>query len=139
MLTSILCMVSRDLEKRREYARNRYYENREYILGMQRIDHKVLYNKYRESLFQFLGSSCVICGFSDKRALEFDHINGGGSAQRKILKNNTGIHRYYAKRAELAKKELQVLCANCNRIKRSENNECKRKRVVGFYPKFSLT
>lgn len=116
-------MPYKDPEKRKQCARNQYYGNKEYMLTIQRSHSNRYYIRNREILFQLLGDKCVICGFSDKRALEFDHINGGGSKQRKILNSSKGIHAYYAERPELAKKELQVLCANCNRIKRCENRE----------------
>ena len=120
-------------QHKRDYNIKYYYEHKEQVLVLQRTNKRAWYVRNRERLFQLLGDKCVICGFSDKRALEFDHINGGGSKQRRILRDsnkymsNKDIHGYYIRRPELAKKELQVLCANCNRIKRCENNECMKK------------
>ena len=36
-----------------------------------------LYRFYRELFFKEFGNKCCRCGFSDKRALQIDHINGG--------------------------------------------------------------
>lgn len=56
------------------------------------------------------------------RALQIDHINGGGIKER-VLYNTKDYHRLVL--ASLENKELkyQLLCANCNWIKRHENQE----------------
>jgi hypothetical protein len=68
-------------------------------------------------VFERLGNKCVRCGFSDLRALQIDHINGGG---RKELEN-TSRYKYHKKLLEISEEELfsnyQILCANCNQIK----------------------
>lgn len=79
-----------------------------------------LWRQLRIEALGKLGNKCVKCGFSDIRALQIDHINGGGcydmrnrsrkNLYRFILNNDvTGI--------------FQLLCANCNWIKRYENDE----------------
>lgn len=79
----------------------------------------------RDRLFLILGNKCIRCGFSDKRALQFDHINGGGRALRRAKKFKHGQQEinFYSSRPDLARQTLQVLCANCNFIKVVENNE----------------
>ena len=79
---------------------------------------------WMDKLFSILGGKiCVHCGFKDKRALCFDHKNGGG---RKDVEKSGG-HRMmvtkYVNDPELAKKDLQVLCHNCNWIKKHLNGE----------------
>lgn len=64
---------------------------------------------------------CVRCGFSDLRALQVDHINGGGQRQRMAFKNKDS---FFISLKRLGFPEgYQVLCANCNWIKRAENGE----------------
>ncbi len=70
----------------------------------------------RANLIDLLGGKCVRCGFSDRRALQFDHKSGGighnrptGWAYTKHLMNAA------------AEDQLQLLCANCNWIKRHES------------------
>lgn len=95
----------RALLKRKNYADNTCYYKRE-----------------RESIIKLLGSICVKCNFSDPRALQIDHINGGGVRELKSL----SYTQYYKKIRESLtnnRKEYQLLCANCNWIKRHENNE----------------
>jgi len=84
--------------------------------------------KIRFQLIEFLGGPiCVHCGFSDIRAIQIDHINGDGSEQLKEFGSNREIMMtYYLKHLDQAKEDLQILCANCNWIKRDENDECKR-------------
>jgi len=84
--------------------------------------------KYRAILFSILGKECIKCGYSDMRALQFDHKEGNGRHDRKTL--GSSLYPYYVKRPELALKTLQVLCANCNYIKRVENDEINSHRRI---------
>jgi hypothetical protein len=79
----------------------------------------------RIALIILLGEKCVKCGFnSDIRALQVDHIKGGGTKEvRDFGGNITKMWKFYLENPELAIKTLQTLCANCNTIKRYENNE----------------
>src|ERR1044072_9403484 len=75
----------------------------------------------RAELIALLGGSCKHCGFSNPLCLQVDHVNGGGNKIRKA-----GGH--YGARAVLrAVREepggYQLLCANCNIIKRMVNGE----------------
>jgi len=78
--------------------------------------------RLRTAVFDILGARCSKCGFSDIRALQIDHINGGGSKQRKV---NGGryIYSLVLRNIEEGKNDYQILCANCNWIKRVINNE----------------
>ena len=87
----------------------------------------------RIKMFDLLGQDkCVRCGFSDKRALQFDHINGGGVKERKSFGRDNNMLCHYLRDPELARKTFQVLCANCNWIKKHDNNEVTKRRI---YPK----
>lgn len=79
----------------------------------------------RLKVLEQYGNCCKRCGFSDPRALELDHVNGGGHSERKRI-GNMGVYR----RALKVPGEYQLLCANCNRIKKAERNET-RSKVVG--------
>lgn len=71
----------------------------------------------RKEARELLGGVCVRCGFSDPRALQIDHIHGGGNQERK--------HNHDSAAARVIRGEVgfQLLCANCNVIKRIENHE----------------
>jgi hypothetical protein len=68
---------------------------------------------------------CVRCGFSDIRALSIDHIYGGGRQHYLELKK-LGMSLYdYLFRYNFPEDGYQVLCLNCQFIKRVENHEAR--------------
>ena len=77
----------------------------------------------RNEIMERLGPKCCKCGFSDKRALQIDHIYGGGRVH--MLSVGFGGRSYYKSILEDPDLEakFQILCANCNWIKRYENKE----------------
>lgn len=75
----------------------------------------------RISALMFLGGRCEHCGFNDARALQFDHINGDGAKHRREM---IGHSSWQSSTAVLKHPEMfQVLCANCNWIKRYDKQE----------------
>lgn len=88
--------------------------------------------RVRKQILAMLGGvRCVTCGFSDWRALQVDHRNGGGNRERpsgstvSIAANVWKFRTMISKDLQAAKKKYQVLCANCNWIKRHEAKECR--------------
>ena len=76
------------------------------------------YVALRARVHEALGHVCARCGFNDKRALQFDHLLGGGRAHHLA---SAGMTAYRDMIREPEK--YQVLCANCNWIKKSEQDE----------------
>jgi hypothetical protein len=74
----------------------------------------------RRDVLEKLGGECSVCGISDYRVLQIDHINGGGSQDRKNIGHN---HTFLKIVLDDDGSKYQLLCANCNWIKRFENNE----------------
>lgn len=76
------------------------------------------------------GVKCAACGFSDWRALQLDHRNGGGNRDRfRGLPLTAGaglwkLRKWMKENLGAAREKYQVLCANCNWIKRHEAGEC---------------
>ncbi len=70
----------------------------------------------RMRLFVLLGGARCRCGFSDVRALQFDHVKGRPGTKRLI---GSGLFRDIERHPD----KYQVLCSNCNWIKRDENGE----------------
>jgi hypothetical protein len=70
--------------------------------------------------FAHLGGVCCRCGFADPRALQIDHVAGDGQGDRRLKRSR--IAWYRAVREDAAGR-FQLLCANCNWIKRWENGE----------------
>ena|SRR3990167_6960303 len=89
------------------------------------LNTKDYYRRKRTATLELLGGKCIRCGFSDYRALQVDHINGGGVKERKTTNSN---YWNFVIRSVLNKEnKFQLLCANCNWIKRFENNEVRKK------------
>ena len=74
--------------------------------------------KLRASVIAFLGGQCVRCGFTDPRALQIAHVEGGGTREKERL-HVGGVQR----RVLTGAPGYQLLCANCNWIKRAERGE----------------
>ena len=79
------------------------------------------YERLRKNILNKYGNKCSSCSFGDWRALQVDHINGGGSTKR--LQENRNWHKFYREVLEDKVGLYQLLCANCNWIKRYENKE----------------
>lgn len=86
------------------------------------------------NLVVLLGGKCVCnsiscwhigqCGLGDLRLLQIDHVNGGGNKERQKKYTSTPVmYRHYLIHPDEARQKLQILCANCNWVKRHENNE----------------
>lgn len=77
--------------------------------------------KIRQEIFSMFGNKCAKCGYdTDDRAFQIDHINGGGSVDRRIYRNSNA---YYKHILDCKGEGYQLLCANCNQIKCYENRE----------------
>ncbi|KKM95042.1 hypothetical protein LCGC14_1192260 [marine sediment metagenome] len=75
----------------------------------------------RVDIIMMLGGACSECGMDDLRCLQIDHVNAGGSKDRQVnsYKAKAMARAWHGAMAG----KYQVLCANCNWIKRYENNE----------------
>lgn len=91
----------------------RYYERKS--AGLPSSDQATKFKA-----IEILGNKCSFCGFDDPRALQIDHKNGGGNAERKVLGHHRKIHRKIVSGDTL---DYQLLCANCNTIKCWEDND----------------
>lgn len=63
------------------------------------------------------------CKIDDERVSQVDHINGGGYQELKRFNTHYTMWNWYRKHPKLAKKRLQILCANCNWVKRMNRRE----------------
>jgi hypothetical protein len=77
--------------------------------------------KLRDAVIAYLGGQCVQCGFANAQALQVDHVNGNGNAHRRMVTNYRTTYRQILRgECEVA---VQLLCANCNWIKRAVRSE----------------
>lgn len=102
------------LEQARESNRNSRRNHPEQERAYFRSHSK----QQRLKAIKFLGKVCIRCGFSDERALQFDH-------KIAILRSRNRPFSTYQIASQILKgsKDFQLLCANCNWIKRMENRE----------------
>ena len=113
-------------EKIKLQSRRSYFKTRERRLEWHRKHHQQM----RIELLHALGDCmCKRCGYSDWRALQIDHINGDGAIERR--KGATMRDSVDRRKEILADKgRYQILCANCNWIKRYENREAREKGPI---------
>jgi hypothetical protein len=100
------------------------------------LSRKYQYNIKME-VFGLLGNKCVNpynqphpnwC--NDVRCLQVDHVNGGGIKEGKMFRSTYSYYRMILEKIKVGSKDYQLLCANCNWIKRYINNENANKRSV---------
>lgn len=121
-------------EYHKMYQRERYKDpefRKNLIIQMRVINNRatdknknIIYNELGGFFCSCKGLDCFHigkCDITDKRCLQLDHINGDGAKRRKITGAGSMTYRFYAKNKHLIKKELQVLCANCNWVKRQKD------------------
>lgn len=73
---------------------------------------------------------CSVCGFEDIRALTIDHIKNNGAEERRKLFGDrlyagTTFYRWLRKN-NYPENGYQILCFNCNIIKKHEHNRCQK-------------
>ena len=105
----------------REYQQFRYYDQLPASRAVSRANAIRGTLELKIECFEKLGGACQHCGFDkDQRALQIDHVHGGGHKERTQLKSANALYRKV-----LADKSdrYQLLCANCNVIKRHVNKE----------------
>ena len=100
--------------------RNKLYSACKECFGEHR---KNTYAIFKQAAYDVLGNKCTTCGFDDIRALQIDHIHGGGNRRKR--ENIEHLEQIYQKIIETKTSEFQLLCANCNYIKRVENLEAR--------------
>lgn len=106
------------LKDKNSIIHKKYYETHKKECSQRMFKNRT---NWKMMVFGKLGGVCCQCGFSDIRALQIDHINGDGNTERKEIGSNSP--KFYKKVLNDDGKDYQLLCANCNWIKRSENNE----------------
>jgi hypothetical protein len=96
----------------------KYHHSEKYLSRKRELTHIL-----RLKILHLLGDKCVKCGFLDWRTLQIDHIKGHGINEFKIFGRGDKYNRHILEKIQSGSKDYQLLCANCNWIKRYENNE----------------
>lgn len=79
---------------------------------------RTLQRLFRRQAVAALGGRCCRCGFSNPLALQLDHVAGGGNY---LGDNQRGATVTRDLAMGRRREEFQLLCANCNWIKRAGN------------------
>lgn len=104
------------------YVKDPVKQRQYYDTKKQSGYYRDLLGLWKKKAFNKLGNRCLHCGFTDPRALQIDHIYNDGYLERKLLKGSSSVGRY--KRVlEDVDGRYQLLCANCNWIKRMNREE----------------
>jgi hypothetical protein len=116
--------ASREKHKEERYRKHHLW----YILNKESLSKaKSLQRLMLIDLLSFGRFMCASCSYDgDIRALCLDHKNGDGYIDRsgERFNNSYKMIRYYLAHPDEAFEKLQVLCYNCNWIKKLESKEC---------------
>jgi hypothetical protein len=117
------CTLASNRRSWTKYKEQRIKRHKKWEENNKEYRRKFVNDKYRKNkdiVIEAYGGRCQKCGYSDKRALCVDHVNGNGRKQRKKM-SPAGILLYIIK-ANFPP-QYQVLCSNCNVIKMYESKE----------------
>lgn len=117
-------IVTRVMKRHGIVARNRAWRPR--LPTGSHTSNRDWYRQRRLETVTAMGGKCVRCAFDNPRALQIDHIKGGGNTER--MKGQSNSVAFYKRAIEQNGVNYQLLCANCNAIKRWENNEIPKRR-----------
>lgn len=118
-------------EEANKYSNNYYHKNHEMCKAICRKSAHKRQKEIKTEIYNLLGGKCsnpfnLNHGdfIADKRCLQIDHVNGGGNEERKAKGNgNWSFYLNILKKIKAGSKDYQLLCANCNWIKRHINKE----------------
>lgn len=116
--------------KSKESAKKWRIENREHWNIMQKGWSKKRREKLRLEIIKLLGGQCANPyglhneSFTDFRCLQVDHINRKAKHREEFGTTGSEMYlRFVIQQLKAGSKDYQLLCANCNWIKRYENKE----------------
>ena len=106
---------------KKRHKENYTEDNRRRALYTQSLRSKILVlldgqctNPYNLNHGDFLENLDCLC---------IDHIDGGGTKERKNSKSYDQYLKMILEKIKFGSKDYQLLCANCNQIKRKKNKE----------------
>lgn len=106
-------MPRKTKEERSKYSKEYYITNKEKVAVRTKHRRKNTQARNREYIDNYLSTHpCVDCGYSNIRALDFDHVNGEKRMPVSCMVNLG--YTLTAIQEEIAK--CEVRCANCHRL-----------------------
>lgn len=88
-----------------------------------------VFSVYSDSVIPY----CKVCNETNLDCLELDHINGDGFKEKQKSGKRIGGYELYSKLKRDGfpdRDKYQVLCSNCNLVKRTENKEVGRSLIL---------
>lgn len=82
-----------------------------------------LRKRLRNEVLAAYGGKCNCCGEAEPLFLEIDHVQGGGSKQRRVIHGGVAFY-YWLKEQNYPQDDYQILCRNCNFGKYRNNGVC---------------
>lgn len=107
----------------REYHYESYMESWDEDKKVRYLQERRAYRRVRTETVNALGGKCVLCGFADYSALQIDHVVACGTKGRSPIRLG-----WLKCVSEDRSGKYQLLCANCNWIKRHEMREYVQKK-----------
>ena len=119
-----------ETKEQRNISSKKWQQNHpEQFKIIQRNCSKNRRKKIRKKIIELLGGQCVNTyglhdkPFSDVRCLQIDHLNRKAKHRGQATGGSEMYLRYVLEQIQSGSKDYQLLCANCNWIKRWENKE----------------
>ena len=109
----------RDWYKEHKEELNRKRKSPEYIAHKNELRRKWRFRMKTKLFNAYGGAKCKNCGITDMRVLDLDHLDNNGCQERKKLGGTEKLFFYLIKNN--FPPGYQILCRNCNWIKRLEN------------------
>lgn len=95
---------------------------------------KDLFARIKEEVYPAYGGFvCACCGETMREALTIDHVDGGGSAHRRVIGRSYGTGQgflRYLRRNDFPP-GFQILCMNCQFGKKHNGGVCPHKQTEG--------
>lgn len=129
----------KNLGRLRKHDRDYYWRNIEKIRDYREknstriaLKRKEYADKIKQEVLKHYSADsepkCVVCSKRNSALLTIDHINESGAKERKRLRKKGGIDFYIWLKKNGFPAGYQVLCYNCNWLKRYKNNDTIRSR-----------
>ena len=115
-----ICKKWRERNAERVLSYRKTYNNEH--KSERQLYRKEWQQKLRQQVLAFLGGRCSVCGETDWRMLQIDHIHGNGTADPFRKAGAVPLYRAILM-MENPHKVYQILCANHNWVKKYEEDE----------------
>jgi len=115
-------VYKRRIQKDPNYNKKLHARYRESRNSRARVYDKGRNLEAKRAVFAIFGDKCVRCAFADPRALQLDHIHRAREKRGKAGRSGSALYRQIML-GQRNLSDFQLLCANCNAIKKIENDE----------------